>query len=59
MCEHNRLKLLRCMPLKHFRNDRASCFQDTVPRAAKFLFMYKRPGQRVLINSDGDMIVRS
>jgi hypothetical protein len=32
--------------------------QDTVPRAAKFLFMYKRPGQRVLINSDGDMIVR-
>ena len=29
-----------------------------MPRAAKFLFMYKRPGQRVLINSDGDMIVR-
>jgi hypothetical protein len=32
--------------------------QDTVPRSGKFLFMYKRPGQRVLINSDGDMIVR-
>jgi hypothetical protein len=29
-----------------------------VPRSGKFLFMYKRPGQRVLINSDGDMIVR-
>jgi len=32
--------------------------QDTVPRAGKFVIMYKRPGQRVLINSDGDMIVR-
>jgi Lipase (class 3) len=32
--------------------------QDTVPRSGKFLFMYKRPGQRVLINSDGDMLVR-
>ena len=32
--------------------------QDTVPRSGKFLFMYKRPGQRVLINSDGDILVR-
>lgn len=32
--------------------------QDTVPRSGKFGIMYKRPGQRVLINSDGDMIVR-
>lgn len=32
--------------------------QDTVPRTGKFLIMYKRPGQRVLINSSGDMVVR-
>ncbi len=32
--------------------------QDTVPRSGKFGIMYKRAGQRVLINSDGDMIVR-
>jgi len=32
--------------------------QDTVPRNGKFIALYKRPGQRVLINSDGDMIVR-
>jgi hypothetical protein len=32
--------------------------QDTVPRSGKFFFMYKRPGQRVLINSDGDILVR-
>ncbi|KAK9804297.1 hypothetical protein WJX72_005360 [[Myrmecia] bisecta] len=32
--------------------------QDAVARGAKFLMMYKRPGQRVIINEIGDMLVR-
>ena len=32
--------------------------QDAVARQAKFLLWYKRAGQRVLINADGDMLVR-
>ena len=31
--------------------------QDMVAHGAKF-FIYKRPGLRVLINGDGDMLVR-
>ena len=31
--------------------------QDAVARQAKFLLWYKRAGQRVLINPDGDMLV--
>ncbi|BDA51088.1 probable lipase at N-terminal half [Coccomyxa sp. Obi] len=32
--------------------------QDAVARAPKFLVLYKRAGQRVLINKSGDMLVR-
>ena len=32
--------------------------QDAVTRGAKFCKMYKRPGHRVIINADGDLIVR-
>lgn len=34
------------------------CAQDAVARNAKFWLLYKRPGQRVLINDRGDMLVR-
>ena len=32
--------------------------QDVVPKAPKFFIMYKRAGYRVIINHNGDMIVR-
>ena len=32
--------------------------QDAVARSPKFLVLYKRAGQRVLINNNGDMLVR-
>ena len=32
--------------------------QDAVARAPKFLFLYKRTGHSVIINHDGDMLVR-
>lgn len=32
--------------------------QDVVAKAPKFLVLYKRSGQRVIINANGDMIVR-
>lgn len=32
--------------------------QDAVARAPKFLVLYKRAGQRALINHHGDMVVR-
>ncbi len=32
--------------------------QDAVARSAKRWMLYKRPGQRVLINERGDMLVR-
>lgn len=32
--------------------------QDLIARQAKFLTWYKRPGQRVLINPQGDLLVR-
>ena len=32
--------------------------QDVVPKAPKFFIMYKRAGLRVIINHNGDMIVR-
>jgi len=32
--------------------------QDAVARRCKFCFLYKRPGQRVIINKRGDMLVR-
>ena len=32
--------------------------QDAVARGGKFLTLYKRPGQRVIINQYGDLIVR-
>ena len=31
--------------------------QDVVTRGAKFLFMYKRPGRRVIVNDTGRMMV--
>ncbi len=34
------------------------CMQDAVARRCKLCFLYKRPGQRVLINRRGDMLVR-
>ncbi|CAL5228580.1 g11739 [Coccomyxa viridis] len=37
----------------HIIND-----QDAVARAPKFLVLYKRTGQRVIINHNGDMLVR-
>jgi hypothetical protein len=36
--------------------ERAS--QDAVARNAKFWLLYKRPGQRVVINDRGDIFVR-
>lgn len=32
--------------------------QDVVTRGGKMVFLYSRPGQRVLVNLRGDMIVR-
>ncbi len=32
--------------------------QDVVAKAPKFFIMYKRAGQRVIINHNGDMLVR-
>ena len=32
--------------------------QDVVAKAPKFFIMYKRAGQRVIINYNGDMLVR-
>jgi hypothetical protein len=32
--------------------------RDVVAKAPKFLVLYKRAGQRVIINANGDMIVR-
>lgn len=32
--------------------------QDIVARGGKLWFLYKRPGQRVIINATGDVIVR-
>ncbi|KAK9807450.1 hypothetical protein WJX73_008432 [Symbiochloris irregularis] len=37
----------------HLIND-----QDAVPRSGKFMFVFKRGGHRVIINAQGDMIVR-
>ena len=34
------------------------CLQDVVTREGKMLFMYKRPGQRVIVNAAGQMMVR-
>ncbi len=31
--------------------------QDPVPHMAKFWFLYARPGNKVLLYKDGDMIV--
>ena len=35
------------------------CFflQDVVTRGGKFLFLYKRPGNRVIVNDGGHMMV--
>lgn len=38
--------------------DNMQSVQDAVARNAKFWVLYKRPGQRVLINDRGDMLVR-
>ena len=32
--------------------------QDVVPRGGKFISLYKRNGQRVIINRAGDLVVR-
>ncbi len=32
--------------------------QDVVTREGKMLFLYKRPGQRVILNAPGHMMVR-
>ena len=31
--------------------------QDPVPKMAKFVFLYARPGNRVLLYPDGDIVV--
>ena len=36
----------------------ASVSQDVVTREGKMLFLYKRPGQRVILNAAGHMMVR-
>lgn len=43
----------------HARNANV-CFshQDVVTRAGKFLWLYKRPGQRVIIDQLGDLVVK-
>ena len=33
------------------------CLQDVVTRGGKFLFLYKRPGKRVIVNDFGHFIV--
>lgn len=38
-------------------SDRLHCLQDVVTRGGKFLYMYKRPGRRVIINDMGRMMV--
>ena len=35
-----------------------STMQDAVARSPKFLCLYKKTGQRVIINHSGDMLVR-
>ena len=37
---------------------KATVLQDIVARGGKLWFLYKRPGQRVIINALGDLIVR-
>lgn len=37
--------------------ERCAALQDVVTRGGKFLFLYKRPGHRVIINSLGVMMV--
>ena len=32
-------------------------FQDVVTRGGKFFFLYKRPGNRVIVNDGGHMMV--
>jgi hypothetical protein len=32
--------------------------QDAVPRTGKFMFLYKRPGQRVFLSPRADLVVR-
>ena len=34
------------------------CLQDVVTREGKLLFLYKRPGQRVIVDAKGCLIVR-
>ncbi len=34
------------------------CCQDVVTREGKMLFLYKRPGQRVILNAAGHIMVR-
>ena len=34
-----------------------AALQDVVTRGGKFLFLYKRPGHRVIVNSNGVMMV--
>ena len=41
------------------QNSHRVCWmQDVVAKAPKFFIMYKRAGQRVIINHNGDMLVR-
>ena len=51
-CERGR------MPGTHLDGQAHAHAQDLVARQAKFLTWYKRPGQRVLINPQGDLLVR-
>lgn len=50
---------LPCPPLQSTWHDKLLCVvQDVIARAGRFLGLYKRAGQRVMINPSGDLIVR-
>lgn len=40
-----------------FNSSSSYLLQDVVTRGGKFLFMYKRPGRRVIVNNTGRMMV--
>lgn len=46
------------LALKTHNTPQHSTLQDVVPRGGKFLSLYKRNGQRVIINRTGDLVVR-
>jgi len=47
-----------CATRKVLPSSRRLWLQDAVVHRGKLIRMYKRPGHRVIINMDGDLIVR-